>query len=566
MKIGAMPKVAAPRRKVPSLMRALEQRFLFDGAALIDGLALTSIDQSSTSSLQETATDTLLGSEYQASAVALGKTEAESIQEFVAPVSAQAVTELQQAIDTASHLLSTLPDRSDFSSVIEQSFRTSSVDQVTWAAALNAIETSLKADGLRLQIKFLPSAQMGGALGGYAAISPDGGDAIYLNEDWIAAGASSADIAAVLLEEAGHAIDHRFMGPADAPGDEGELFSRLVRSCEISTTDLDRIRSEDDHAQFFLGSEPINVETALGTVTTVTASFTEGQPSGVALFTYNAPTSGDAGTTFTISVSNSVAGDQLQIGNAYVSITTNTASAQSVGGFSGITYTISDTSSKGTAYKTITFTSIAAISHPNAKLLIDGLRYQSISDDPTNKGQATSRIFVFNGSASTSTVTINAVNDAPTATFVTTAFSVTEDVPGNLTGIAVADLDSSNLTVTLSADAGTLIGNGGGGNSGVTITGSNTLALTLSGTATALNTWLGTAGNLQYKSALNDTTNRVLTIKVDDLSAANANPSNTYSATVSVVPVNDAPVFSGRLRQLLTRKTIFRPSLIRHWP
>ena len=56
-------------------------------------------------------------------------------------------------------------------------------------------------------------------------------------------------------------------------------------------------------------------------------------------------------------------------------------------------------------------------------------------------------------------LTGTAVNDAPTATNLSAAESYTEDTPLNLTDIVVSDVDSANVTATLTlsaAAAGTL--------------------------------------------------------------------------------------------------------------
>jgi len=63
--------------------------------------------------------------------------------------------------------------------------------------------------------------------GAYTCDAPQGGECIYLNAAWQQT-ATASEIEAVLLEEIGHAIDHRLNGGADSPGDEGEIFSALL--------------------------------------------------------------------------------------------------------------------------------------------------------------------------------------------------------------------------------------------------------------------------------------------------------------------------------------------------
>jgi len=132
--------------------------------------------------------------------------------------------------------------------------------------------------------------------------------------------------------------------------------------------------------------------------------------------------------------------------------------------------------------------------------------------------------------------TITAVNDAPTVTAPTT-FTVTEDVASNLlyTGTPFADVDSTNLTVTLSVADGTITG---ATVAGITLGGTAT-ARTFSGTVSALNTYFTTAGNITYTTAANSTASRTLTTLVSDsLLSASAD------STINVTAVNDAPTVS----------------------
>jgi hypothetical protein len=89
--------------------------------------------------------------------------------------------------------------------------------------------------------------------------------------------------------------------------------------------------------------------------------------------------------------------------------------------------------------------------------------------DVTSNGGSTA----YSSSSSTGTITITAVNDAPTVS-APASFALTEDVAGNLTytGTPLADVDSASLTVTLSVSDGTITGNAGTG-------------ITVGGTATA---------------------------------------------------------------------------------
>ena len=89
--------------------------------------------------------------------------------------------------------------------------------------------------------------------------------------------------------------------------------------------------------------------------------------------------------------------------------------------------------------------------------------------------------------AVTSTYNLSAGNSAPTASGLPTGVTVTEDLASNvdLSALSLADVNGDNLTLSLTADSGTLAATTAGG---VTVSGSGTAALTLSGSASAITT------------------------------------------------------------------------------
>jgi len=139
----------------------------------------------------------------------------------------------------------------------------------------------------------------------------------------------------------------------------------------------------------------------------------------------------------------------------------------------------------------------------------------------------------------TSTITIDAVNDAPTVSAPST-FTVSEETAGNLvyTGTPFADVDNTSLTVTLSIADGSINATTGGN---VTVGGTAT-ARTFTGTAADLNTFFITAGKITYTGAQDANGTRTLTTKVDDGSASNNTATTT--STITINAVNDAPTVS----------------------
>jgi hypothetical protein len=84
---------------------------------------------------------------------------------------------------------------------------------------------------------------------------------IYLSDQFISA-ASQQSLEALILEEFGHFVDAQVNG-TDTAGDEGELFSALVRGFNLSAAELDRIKTEDDHAVIVVNGQSIVVEQAV---------------------------------------------------------------------------------------------------------------------------------------------------------------------------------------------------------------------------------------------------------------------------------------------------------------
>ncbi|MCB1803970.1 MAG: VCBS repeat-containing protein, partial [Candidatus Competibacteraceae bacterium] len=98
------------------------------------------------------------------------------------------------------------------------------------------------------------------------------------------------------------------------------------------------------------------------------------------------------------------------------------------------------------------------------------------------------------GSTATVAVTVTCSNDPPVLT-VPPSIPVVADTTNTLTGISASDVDAGNGNVTLNLSVPTpaLAATGSGG---VTVTG-NTTALTLSGSLSALNSFIA-GGNVSY--------------------------------------------------------------------
>ena len=176
-----------------------------------------------------------------------------------------------------------------------------------------------------------------------------------------------------------------------------------------------------------------------------------------------------------------------------------------------------------------------------------------VDDTDTPSATAALTLSVTDGTlASTtarSTIAIQAVNDAPTATAATAVYQATEKQVLSLqgTGLSVADVDGGTgvETVTLTVGEGTL--DATPGTTGVAVTGRNTGTLVLGGTVAQLDALLhGTGGNdtLVYTDA-SDTpvATMALTLTVDDDGNTGSGGPQTAQAgaTIDVAPVDQAP-------------------------
>ncbi|WP_306224535.1 Ig-like domain-containing protein [Bosea beijingensis] len=144
----------------------------------------------------------------------------------------------------------------------------------------------------------------------------------------------------------------------------------------------------------------------------------------------------------------------------------------------------------------------------------------------------------------TITGTVNPVNDAP-VNGLPSSFTGTEDTPLALTGISVVDVDagSAPITVTLSVDAGSLTAGSAGG---VTVAGSGTGAIVLTGTLADINAYLAGPGAPIYQPPANSNAAVTLTMLTNDggNSGTGGPLSDIDTATIILAAVNDPPVVS----------------------
>lgn len=116
------------------------------------------------------------------------------------------------------------------------------------------------------QIEVLDSSILGNASGAYGTST----NKIYLAANFLDT-ATETDIIAVLLEEYGHFIDAH-INQTDSAGDEGDIFSNLVRGNSLSAGTLQALKGENDWATITVGGQSIQIEQALAPADLVLAS------------------------------------------------------------------------------------------------------------------------------------------------------------------------------------------------------------------------------------------------------------------------------------------------------
>ena len=108
------------------------------------------------------------------------------------------------------------------------------------------------------QLEIVPARDINYALGAYAAET----DTIYLAAEFVASSNGDSDrLSNVILEEYGHFLDAKF-NSVDAPGDEGYLFSGLVRHKTFTEAEIASIRAESDLATAVINDISIEIEQA----------------------------------------------------------------------------------------------------------------------------------------------------------------------------------------------------------------------------------------------------------------------------------------------------------------
>lgn len=108
------------------------------------------------------------------------------------------------------------------------------------------------------EIEIRSSQEINGAWGAFSKDT----DRIYISQEFIAENQSNPEaITQVLLEEIGHWVDSR-INLTDALGDEGAIFSALVRGETLVEVELSALKTEDDFTTIFIDGQEVLIEQA----------------------------------------------------------------------------------------------------------------------------------------------------------------------------------------------------------------------------------------------------------------------------------------------------------------
>ncbi|WP_392534836.1 hypothetical protein [Nostoc sp. C117] len=108
------------------------------------------------------------------------------------------------------------------------------------------------------KIEVRSRSDINGANGAYAAAI----NTTYISQEVLKQNAGNVEaIASVVLEEIGHAIDSQ-LNISDTPGDEGEIFAYLAQGIELSESELQRLKAEDDRVTVNLDGKNLQIEQA----------------------------------------------------------------------------------------------------------------------------------------------------------------------------------------------------------------------------------------------------------------------------------------------------------------
>ena len=275
MPVGDAP-LASPRKKLirrkPSPL-ALEQRFMFDGAAVGDAVQVLSdagVDASAStdapvadSSAAWDGTDVAEGllnfvkaSLDNASPLAVAEREAERLVSalFVA-ISPDSV--LAESIANASSAVRQFLESASDEALFALFGGGKSQPDAAWLARVESLRVAVGDGTLQLSIVQADGFDRALAIAAFAPEGPNGGPTLFITRNGFEQ-LDAPDAMRVLAEEFGHAIDHYLNAGSDSAGDEGERFAAAVLGLSVSEA-----AAADDHGSVLVDGRTYDIEYAV---------------------------------------------------------------------------------------------------------------------------------------------------------------------------------------------------------------------------------------------------------------------------------------------------------------
>ncbi len=352
-------------------------------------------------------------------------------------------------------------------------------------------------------IQVRPGGEMGGVWGAYSAQNRT----IYLNEDFLA-NAPADRVLAVLLEEFGHDVDAR-INTQDSAGDEGEIFSALVRGVDLSPARLADLRGQDDTMVLNINGVPTTLETAslLGESVTVDVRYTvttqEGVPVNVSLYSATftvvagAEVSGQAvSTTYMSGGFNQTLSGSINIDVGTNTLAVNFAGTQQPGGISYIFTSLAGQSASSVTAVTQTSVSgfMGGVNQPLAPSVSAStvtVGFQPFGFQPGVNLSQTSTLTFVDAVGDTTPPTVSSINRVNAATSNATSVQYTVTFSESVTGVGTSDF---SLTGTATGAITGVTGSGATYTVSVnTFAGQGSLRLDLNNTGTGIQDAAGNA-------------------------------------------------------------------------
>ena len=246
----------APSRLVRNRPRpmALEQRFVFDGAAAADAVDAASAPLADTADMADAAHEPKTDFDHAAAVsppagitAQAGLFRPGSDDPALSEASASAAEQIRQFLAQASDGQLFVLFNGDQSAPNE-----------AWQQTLAQLRTAIADGTMQIDVALLDNAQIKGAMAAYAPEGPGAAPVIYLNSDWLGV-LDTPQVSRLLVEEYGHHLDHLLNQGLDTPGDEGQRFAAAVTGMDSSTPGF---AGDDDHATLDLDGEAVAVEFA----------------------------------------------------------------------------------------------------------------------------------------------------------------------------------------------------------------------------------------------------------------------------------------------------------------